>query len=100
MQRKLRRSRIRGQSEGPVDRWHPRERPAGLLTQGDDPLTRCTRECLRNECRRLALEISNLGRRAVGDAPEVCDRLRQAAEALQLLGARLALVDEPPSGRS
>ncbi|MFN3242490.1 MAG: hypothetical protein ACE37K_13385 [Planctomycetota bacterium] len=63
--------------------------------KGESLLERCKRASLRTQAWRAAWELGALVRRTATEAPEVHPRLRQAVEALQVLGARLALEDEP-----
>jgi hypothetical protein len=63
--------------------------------RGESLLERCKRASLRTQAWRAAWELGALVRRTATEAPEVHPRLRQAVEALQVLGARLALEDEP-----
>ena len=94
MQRKLRSDRIEGPFPRQTESWQQDVRHPRCLERGDDVITLCRRQSVRKDCHRIALELSRLTRRVAVEAPEVCDRLRQAAEALQLLGARLTLADE------
>lgn len=57
-------------------------------------LERCKRSSLRSQAWKAAWELGALVRRTQQEAPEVHQRLRNAVEALQVLGARLALEDE------
>jgi len=64
-------------------------------TSNESLLERCKRSSLRTQAWRAAWELGALVRRTQQEAPEVHQRLRNAVEALQVLGARLALEDEP-----
>lgn len=63
-------------------------------TSKESLLERCKRSSLRSQAWKAAWELGALVRRTQQEAPEVHQRLRNAVEALQVLGARLALEDE------
>ena len=60
-------------------------------------LERCKRGSLRRQVWRAAHDMGALLRCTAVEAPEVQQRLRTAVEALQMLGARLALEDQDPA---
>lgn len=62
--------------------------------QSEDQLERCKRASLRIQVQRGVWHLDALVRRVEREAPEVHRRLRSAVEALQLLGAQMALEDE------
>ena len=93
MKKELRSDRIAQQCQRLVEAWDGRDRGVSRSAE-EDLLAQCKRASLRNQSRRMALELSALARRAAEEAPEVHDRLRHAVEALQLLSARLRLADE------
>ena len=93
MKQELRSDRILGQEERFTERWMGRERVEAAC-RADEVVARGKQVSLRKHAQRLALELGLLVRRSAEEAPEVYERLRHAAEALQLLGARLALAEE------
>ena len=86
MHQELRSDRTIGQREGSVELGDRRDRVAVAA--------RCERSIIRKQTHQIALELGELVRRSADEAPEVCERLRHVAEALQLVGARLALTEE------
>jgi hypothetical protein len=98
MKKKARSDRTHQQCQRLVERWSKHDRRLERPGIVDERLASCKRAALRKQSRRVALEIDSLARRAALEAPEVRDRLRRAAEALQLLGARLELAEEPRRG--
>ena len=93
MNQELRSNRIAAQEVRFVERWMGRERVAAAY-RADEVVARGKQISLRKQKQKLALELGSLVRRSAEEAPEVYERLRHAAEALQLLGARLALAEE------
>ena len=102
MKKNARSDRTHQQCQRLVERWSQHDRRLKRPGIVDEKLASCKRAALRNQSRRVALEIDSLAKRSALEAPEVRERLRHAAEALQLLGARLALADEakPPANRN
>ena len=93
MHQELRSDRTIGQREGSVELGDRRDRVA-VAARADEVAARCERSIIRKQTHQIALGLGELVRRSADEAPEVCERLRHVAEALQLVGARLALTEE------
>ena len=94
MEHGIRSDRIKEQGQRMVGQPSATERCLERSDQTEQMVGRCKRDIMRKQSKRMALELASLARRAAAAAPDTSDRLRRAAEALQLLRARLDLVDE------
>lgn len=94
MEHGIRSDRISEQGQRMVRQPSATDRSHERSGQTDHGVDRCKRDMLRKQSKRMALELASLSRRAAAESPDVSDRLRRAAEALQLLRARLDLVEE------
>ena len=94
MEHGIRSDRIKEQGQRRVGQPSATERCLEGSGQAEQMVGRCKRDFLRKQSKRMALELASLARRAAAESPDASDRLRRAAEALQLLRARLDLVEE------
>ena len=94
MEHGIRSDRIKEQGQRMVGQLSATERRLERSDQTEQMVDRCKRDMLRKQSKRMALELALLARRAATESPDASDRLRRAAEALQLLRARLDLVEE------